>query len=124
MEHTITRSQLVEVAERTLAHVGVTSGDLRLDVLNVAHTATAIHRDWWDDDAQCGCLIGTLRRRRGERHASPAGRNAEYRIGVRFAIELDELLIGGESLIAIGAVAVIEDAPVPVAEPDRELAVV
>ena len=96
---TITRAQLLEVTDRTLATALAINEDaesIRDEVYKTARNVKRVAMDWWVPRERCGCLIGTLRHRLGKSEIPPdqgCREAAETLFGSEFARELQGLLI-------------------------------
>lgn len=83
----ITRSELIHAAEFATEDAPV---ELREQVMEVARTVEVVSLGWRGGTRGrwCGCLIGTLRMRRGEEAEPPDGED-EWNIGLDFLEGLD-----------------------------------
>lgn len=106
---TIMRSELIAAVDEAIEEIKL-SGDVALYLREMAQTATEVLTgSFWDPRAECGCIIGQARIRRG---FDPHDHNADHlngSHGVVFDTQIEERIAGPRSSAAI----VLDDTSYP-----------
>lgn len=96
MISTITREQLIEVAERSLELAKIENEEVRRHILRAAQMAPRVagSAQWWSERDQCGCLAGWVLRRSPRVNSANPDTEAEayLEVGMDYLSALSEIV--------------------------------